>query len=110
MKADKTPVTIGIAISFAVVLFLLSGCSTTVYNDQSACTTDCNIGGSGYYSGIGGADISNDQSECTHDCNIGTTGAVRIYSVPPQVHWTPNVTYYPYHLRYQRGPVVIYHY
>ena len=83
-----------------VLLFALSGC-TTVYNDQSACTTDCNVGSTGYVGA--GADIINDQSACTNDCNIGD-------GIPRQYNWSPNIVYYPYHRNYQRGPVVIYHY
>lgn len=88
---------------FAVLVFLaIAGC-TTISNDQSACTTDCNIGSSGY-TGIGG-DVHNDQSACTDDCNIGTSSyGTRTY------YWSPNITYHPYHLQYQRGPIVIYHY
>lgn len=95
-----------VGVLFIIVMLLfVSGC-TTVYNDQSACTTDCNIGSYGYAGG--GADIENDQSACTHDCNIGA--GARVYSVPPQVNWSANVIYYPYNLHYQRGPMVIYHY
>lgn len=87
-----------------VLLFTLAGC-TTVYNDQSACTTDCNVGSTGYVGA--GADIINDQSACTNDCNIGDGG---VYSIPRQYNWSSNVVYYPYHLNYRRGPVVMYHY
>ena len=92
-------------IGAIAIMVIFSGC-TTIHNDQSACTTDCNIGSTGYV-GAGG-DVYNDQSECTHDCNIGTTGS-RVYSIPAHINWSANVVYYPYHLRYQRGPMVIYH-
>jgi len=88
-----------------VLLLALGGC-TTVHNDQRACVTDCNVGGMGYAGA--GADIYNDQSACTNDCNIGAGG--RVYSVPAHTNWSGNVTYYPYNLYYQRGPMVIYHY
>ncbi len=87
---------------FIVLVFaVLSGCAT-VSNDQSACTTNCNIGNSGY-AGVG-SDVNNDQSACTDDCNIGTTSGTQTY------YWSSNVTYHPYHPRYGRGPMVIYHY
>jgi hypothetical protein len=88
---------------FIVLIFLaITGC-TTISNDQSACTTDCNIGSSGYV-GVGG-DINNDQSACTDDCNIGTS-----YAPTRTYYWSSNITYHPYHPVYRRGPMVIYHY
>ncbi len=91
---------------FIILAFLaITGC-TTIHNDQRACTTDCNIGSSGY-AGVGST-IHNDQQICTDNCNIGNGG--RVYSIPAHVNWSANVTYYPYHLRYQRGPMIIYHY
>ena len=87
---------------FIILVFVvISGCAT-INNDQSACTTNCNIGSSGY-AGVG-SDVNNDQSACTDDCNIGTSSGTRTY------YWSANVTYHPYHLQYRRGPMVIYHY
>lgn len=85
---------------FALMALAMVGCTTV--NDQSACTTDCNISSAGH-AGIGG-NTNNDQSACTNDCNIGTTSGTRTY------YWSSNVTYHPYHLQYGRGPMVIYHY
>jgi len=89
-------------ILFILLVAATVGC-TTVRNDQSACTTDCNIGSSGY-AGIG-SDVNNDQSACTDDCNIGSN-----YAPTRTYYWSSNVTYHPYHMGYQRGPMVIYHY
>ncbi len=86
-----------------LVTLAMAGCAS-VSNDQSACVTDCNIGGSGY-SGVGGS-VNNDQSACTNDCNIGggNNYGTRTY------YWSSNITYHPYHSYYRRGPMVIYHY
>jgi len=90
-----------IRIIFVIMVLAMTGCA--VSNNQSACVTDCNIGGGGY----GGlTNATNDQSACTNDCNIGggNNYGVRTY------RWSSNVTYHPYHMGYQRGPMVIYHY
>lgn len=87
-----------IALTFAVI----AGC-TTVHNDQRACTTDCNIGSTGYAGA--GATIHNDQQICKDDCNIGTS-----YAPTTSYYFSSNVRYYPYHVGYRRGPLVMYHY
>ena len=94
-----------IKIILAIMTLAMVGC-TTIHNDQRACVTDCDIGGTGY-AGVG-ADIHNDQQICEQDCNIGSGG--RVYSVPSATYFSANTVYYPYHLRYNRGPMLMYHY
>jgi len=87
-----------------VLLLALGGC-TTVHNDQRACVTDCNIGSTGYVGA--GSDVHNDQRICVDNCNLGSGG----YQGPYRTYYfSSNVTYHPYHYRYNRGPMVIYHY